>query len=112
MLVAKARIADRQLEPTDNSSVVVTVHNTNPAATAQAVKVSASLEGGPLPGIKLTPQEQEFGTIPPLGQAKREFNLNTERAEQRKYQIKFNLMYDSSVPTHECDQEEFVVVPD
>ncbi len=112
MLVAKARISDRQLEPTDNSSLVVTVHNTNPVATAKAVKVSAALEGGPFPGIKLSPLDQDFGTIPPLGQVMREFNVNTERADQRKYQIKFNLKYDSSVPAHECDQEEFVVVPD
>ena len=112
MLVAKARITDRQLEPTDNSSLIVTVHNTNPVATAKAVKVSAALEGGPHTGVKLTPADQDFGTIPPLGQAKREFNVNTERADQRKYQVRFNLMYDSSVPAHECDQEEFVVVPD
>jgi hypothetical protein len=62
--------------------------------------------------IKLSPLDQDFGTIPPLGQVRREFNVNTERADQRKYQIKFNLMYDSNVPAHECDQEEFVVVPD
>jgi hypothetical protein len=112
MLVAKARITDRQLEPTDNSSVIVTVHNTNPVATAKSVKVSAGLDGGPFPGIRLSPPDQDFGTIPPLGEAKREFNVNTERADQRKYQIRFNLMYESSVPAHECDQEEFAVVPD
>jgi hypothetical protein len=112
MLAAKARITDRQLEPSDNSNLIVTVHNTSPVASASGVEVSARLDGGPFPGIKLTPPDQDFGTIPPLGHSSREFSINTERAAPRKYQIQFILKYESSVPSHECDVEEFTVVPD
>lgn len=112
MLVAKAKITDRQLEPTDNTNLVVTIFNSSPFATAKNVKATLALGIGTSPGIQLVPDDRDFGTIPPNGRSTKEFNINTERAKAGRYKVLFNLKYDYDVPTHECEEEEFVVVPD
>lgn len=112
MLVAKAKITDRQLEPTDNTDLIVTVYNSSPVATAKNVKATASLGNCGVDGVQLVPDDRDFGTIAPKGRSTREFNINTERAKVGKYKVLFNLRYDYDVPSHECEQEEFVVVED
>ena len=112
MLVAKAKITDRQLEPTDNTNLIVTIYNSSPVATAKNVKATASLGNGCVDGMQLVPDDRDFGTIPPNGRSTREFNINTERAKAGNYKVQFNLKYAYDVPPHECEQEEFVVVED
>jgi hypothetical protein len=112
MLTAKAKITDQQLEPDDNTKFVVTVFNGSPAATAKDVKVFARMDGATCDGIELTPKMVDFGTIPPNGKSTKEFCLETRGAKPRDYNVKFDLKYDSSMPTHECDEEGFKVVKD
>jgi hypothetical protein len=112
MLTAKAKITDQQLEPDDETKFVVTVFNGSPAAMAKDVKVLPRLEGGPCNGIDLRPSTLEFGTIPPNGRSTKEFFLQTKAATPRDYKVKFDLKYESSMPTHECDEECFTVVKD
>jgi len=112
MLTAKVKITDQQLEPDDDTRFVVTVFNGSPAATANSVKVSPRLDGCAAPGVILTPPMLEFGTIPPNTRSTKEFSLKTQGAVPRDYKVKFDLKYDSTMPTHECDEECFTVVKD
>lgn len=111
MLTAKAKIADQQLEPDDDSRFIVTVFNGSPAATAKEVKVSPRIDDG-CNGVNVSPPVLEFGTIPPNGRSTKEFMLQTKGAAPRDYKVKFDLKYDSTMPTHECDEECFTVVKD
>jgi hypothetical protein len=112
MLTAKAKIADQQLEPDDDSRFLVTVFNGSPAATAKEVKVSPRLDGGSCNGVTVTPPVLDFGTIPPNGRSTKEFAVQTKKATPRDYKVKFDLKYESTMPTHECDEECFTVVKD
>ena len=112
MLTAKAKITDQQLEPDDESKFVVTVYNGSPAATAKDVKVLPRLDGGTCVGVELRPAELDFGTIPPNGRSTKEFCVQTKGAPPRDYKVKFDLKYQSTMPTHECDEECFTVVKD
>jgi len=112
MLTVKSKITDRQLEPDDETKFVVTVFNSSPIATAKAVKVSGRLDGPACKGVEMRPGELDFGTIAPDSRVTKEFLLQTKGADARNYNVKFDLKFDSSTPTHECDEEEFKVVPD
>jgi hypothetical protein len=112
MLVAKAKISDQQLEPDDETKFVVSVLNGSPAATAKDVQVRPRLDGGPCNGVEIRPPTLEFGTIPPNGKSTKEFCLQTKAAAPRDYKVKFDLKYESTMPTHECDEECFTVVKD
>ena len=112
MLVAKAKITDCQLEPTDKTKLIVTVQNSSPVATANNVEAVASLQCGGAKGIQLSPKSRTFGSIPPKGKATQEFEICTNEANPNKYKVLFNMKYKYEVPTHECDSEEFVVVED
>jgi hypothetical protein len=112
MLVAKAKITDQQLEPDDETKLLVTVLNGSPAATAKDVRVTPRLDGGACNGIDLRPPALDFGTIAPQSRATKEFCLQTKGALPRDYKVKFDLKYDSTMPTHECDEECFTVVKD
>jgi hypothetical protein len=112
MLVAKAKLTDRQLEPTDNTKLIVTVFNASPIATARNVKATAALANASVEGLQLVPDDRDFGTIEPNGRSTREFSVATERAKVGKHKVLLNLRYDYSVPSHECEQEEFDVVED
>ena len=112
MLTVKAKITDRQLEPDDETKFIVTVHNGSPVATANDVIVSARLTNGACKGVGFRPEKLTFGEIPPRGRVTKEFQINTRNARPQNYLVKFDLKYDSSTPTHECDEEGFVVVPD
>jgi hypothetical protein len=112
MLVAKAKITDQQLEPDDETKFVVTVFNGSPAATAKDVNVMPRLDGGPCRGIELQPSAMDFGTIGPNSRATKEFCLRTKGAAPRDYKVKFDLKYESTMPTHECDEECFTIAKD
>jgi hypothetical protein len=112
MLTAKAKITDQQLEPDDETKLVVTVLNGSPAAIAKEVRVSPRIDGGPCSGVELRPPMLDFGTIPPNGRSTKEFALQTKGATPRNYKVKFDLKYESSMPTHECDEECFTVTKD
>lgn len=112
MLVAKAKISDQQLEPDDETKFIVIVFNGSPAATAKDVTVTPRLDGGSCNGIDLRPPALAFGTIGPNSRATKEFSLQTKGAAPRDYKVKFDLKYESMVPTHECDEECFTVVKD
>ena len=112
MLTAKTKITDCRLEPSDDTKMLVTVHNSSPVATAKNVSAVAKVGGTCLNGIDLSPNDRTFGTIPPRGSVTKEFVLKTERASVAKYTVVFDLKYDYEVPTHECERAEFVVVCD
>lgn len=112
MLTVKAKITDRQLEPDDDTKFVVTAHNSSPVATAKDVVVTPRLDGGARSGVTLDPRCLTFGTIAPGGRATQEFSLTTKKASPRDYKVKFDLKFETSTPTHECDEEGFRVVPD
>ena len=112
MLNVKAKITDRQLEPDDETKFVVTAFNSSPVATAKDVQVTPRLAAPGCSGVELRPNSLNFGTIAPNERSTKEFQLKTRKAAAQDYKVKFDLKFESSTPTHECDEEGFKVVPD
>lgn len=109
MLVARARISDRTLEPTDNTNLYVTLYNTSCFATAKDVKARVKLQGPSLDGIQLIPDDRSFGDIPPGKKVTKEFNINTERAGVGLYAALLDLEYEAAYKDSECDRITFCV---
>ena len=109
MLEASGQMLDTKLEPTDETTYLITVKNRSRLVTANGVMATIFLAGGPVDGIKITPDDRFFGTIPPRKSVTKEISILTERAPEGTQQLCYHLNFTASFEKCEGEQTEFTV---
>ncbi|HBE70795.1 MAG TPA: hypothetical protein DDW52_21835 [Planctomycetaceae bacterium] len=112
ILEVSASMLDSKLEPTDETTYVIRVKNCSELFTANNVAATIGLVGGPLDGIKVTPDDRYFGTIEPGGCVRKEISILTERAPVGEHKLCYHLGFSASCARCEGEETEFLIERD
>lgn len=112
ILEASGRMVDCKLEPTDETTYLITLKNHSSKYTANNVAATIYLVGGPVDGIKITPDDRFFGTIPPKKAVTKEVSILTERAPEGPHKLGYHLNFSAAFEKCEGEETEFVVKDD
>ena len=112
ILEVSAAMLDSRLESTDETTYVIKVQNCSAVFTANNVSATIGLVGGPVDGIKVTPDDRFFGTIEPGGCVKKEISILTERAPIGSHKLCYHLGFTASTERCEGEETEFCVSVD
>lgn len=113
ILEATAKIVDSKLEPTDETTYLITVNNLSRTLTANNVMATIALKNGPVDGIKIIPDDRFFGTILPKKCVTKEISIVTERAPKNTTQtLHYFLSFTASSEKCECEETEFKIGDD
>ncbi len=112
ILDVSARMVDTRLEGTDESTLLITVKNVSRFLTATNVSTTISVAGGPIDGLKITPDDRFFGTIPPRKSVTKEISILTERVEPQDAAICYHLNFNASFDKCEGDTTTFTISDD
>ncbi|MEO1527829.1 MAG: hypothetical protein AAFX06_20555 [Planctomycetota bacterium] len=109
---ASATMVDRRLEPTDETTYLITLKNKSNLYTAANVVATIGLVGGAVDGIKVTPDDRFFGTIPPKKSVTKEISILTERVDEGDYRLCYHLNFSAMYEKCEGEETTFEVVKD
>ena len=111
-LVATGTIAEKNLEPTDETTYVITIKNRSRFFTANNVMAHIELVDSPVEGVKVTPDDRYFGDIKPRGTVSKEISIVTERAPVGDHQLSIKLSYSASISRQEIERTHFQISHD